>query len=358
MLRQADPVLQATERVFQNTAIREARDAADMSFWYGNGNLRFRTKKHYRDMALSADAAPVPDGDRHLLLPGLDFVALRDPMPPHMGRMLSYHIVDTTTNPNATPSQRRYMLHIACEVPDAELAKTGLDRAIDRGITNPTVVVTTDGRRTTDKSCYDTVTSFRKNQEWNDQTRRLLSKMNQQSRKSREMRRRRKRMNRDNANRRDYAEWLLAGELCQGARRIILERLNIRALTRRGRHKRWINRGMRFVRHAHILRKVKVVAERLGRDHRGGSPQHQQDVLCVRPCGQSLPMRGAVRVRGLRQGGPCRRQCMLQHSRTWHQGMGTTGGRNGPRQARTGMDPEPETRMGEGRSGCHRPAAR
>lgn len=44
VLRQADPALQSTDRIFQNTTIREARDAADMSFGYGNGNLRFRTK--------------------------------------------------------------------------------------------------------------------------------------------------------------------------------------------------------------------------------------------------------------------------------------------------------------------------
>ena len=45
-LRQATPHLQQTERIFQQAAIRQARTACDISNKYGNGNLKYRTRKN------------------------------------------------------------------------------------------------------------------------------------------------------------------------------------------------------------------------------------------------------------------------------------------------------------------------
>ena len=46
---------------------------------------------------------------------------------------------------------------------------------------------------------------------------------------------------------------------------ICIEDLNIEAMTRHGNaSKRGLNRGLRYIRHGEILRKVRIVAERLG----------------------------------------------------------------------------------------------
>ena len=95
--------------------------------------------------------------------------------------------------------------------------------------------------------------------------RRRLSKTNKRSRNYRETARRRDKHNYKNACARDYREWMLAKEVCEGASVICIERLDLEAMTRYGgNYKRGLNRGMRFVRHGEILRKIRVVAERLG----------------------------------------------------------------------------------------------
>ena len=131
---------------------------------------------------------------------------------------------------------------------------------IDRGVTNPTVVAKSNGS----VACYDTAGQFRSNQHWNDRVRRRMSKTNRHSRGYREMQRRRDRRNAKNTAARDYCEWLLAKEVCQGTSVICIERLYLEAMTRHGRGKRGLNRGMRFVRHGEIIRKIRIVAERLG----------------------------------------------------------------------------------------------
>ena len=48
--RRTVPWLHAAERVYQNAAIHQARAVADTSNKYGNGNLRFRSRKHGNTM--------------------------------------------------------------------------------------------------------------------------------------------------------------------------------------------------------------------------------------------------------------------------------------------------------------------
>ena len=122
----------------------------------------------------------------------------------------------------------------------------------------------TDGE-TVQFVCYDTATAFRTNQSWNNGARRAIKRRNPHSRSTRKMKRQRDKYNQGNANDRDYAEWLLAHKICEGVDVICIEDLHLEAMTRRGgRRKKGMNRGMRFIRHSEILRKIKIVAERLG----------------------------------------------------------------------------------------------
>ena len=264
-IRQATPHLRQTERLFQNTAIHQARTACDISNRYGDGNLKYRTsKKPLR--TVGCELAPTYVGNRAVSLPGLGRVSLAEQQPyqyPNnwLYKARSFRLVDVTPWRNTKPSNRIWRLYVTYDLPDPEPRTEGLAVGVDRGIRNPTTIGRSDGSTV----CYDTATAFRSNQRWNDETRHQLSKTNKHSRNYRETARRRDRRNYKNACERDYCEWMLAKEVCEGASVICIERLDLEAMTRYGgNRKKGLNRGMRFVRHGEILRKIRVVAERMG----------------------------------------------------------------------------------------------
>lgn len=259
-LRRATSHLRRIGRAFQMAAIHQARTACDISSKYGNGNLKYRTRKDPLG-TVECELPPTFTDNRSVSLPGLGRVALAEEQPYQyptnwLYGARSFRLVDVSPYRDG----RTWRLHITYKLPDAEPRTEGLAVGIDRGIANPTVVARSDGS----VACYDTARKFRSNQHWNDRARRRMSKMNKRSRGYRELARERERRNQKNAASRDYYEWLLAKEVCEGARIICLENLNIEAMTRRGTGKRGLNRGMRFVRHHAILRKIEIVAERLG----------------------------------------------------------------------------------------------
>ena len=271
-VRRAAEHLRASERIYQNTAIRQARTAADLSNRYGNGSLRFRSRKRNDTMLVACDIAPRFVDNFHASLPGIGVVRLCEEQPyqyPHnwLYGARSFRLVDVTPRSwrRVEPSDRIYRLYITYDLPEPESApNTGVVAGIDRGITNPTTVCKSDGK-TASFTCYDTAAGFRKNRDWNDKSRRAISRRNKHSRSTKKMGRQRSKYNWHNANARDYAEWLLAKEVCYGVDIICIEDLDIEAMTRHGNaSKRGLNRGLRYIRHGMILKKVRIVAERLG----------------------------------------------------------------------------------------------
>ena len=291
-LRRVTPHLQAVGRKYQDAAIHQARTAADISNKHGNGNLRFRSKKHNGTMAVACDVPPRFVDNMHASLPGLGVVRLRDEQPYTYPRnwlygSRSFRIVDTTPRSwrRVKPSSRIYRLYITYAMPEPERIHTGVAAGIDRGITNPTTTCKTDGK-TVHFTCYDTAVGFRANQLWNDGARRTIARRNEHSNTTRKMKRQREKYNRSNANARDYAEWLLAKEICYMVDTICIEDLDIEAMTRHGNAgKRGLNRGLRHIRHGEILRKVRIVAERLGIRIMEVNPKHTSQECCV--CGHT-----------------------------------------------------------------------
>ena len=270
-VRNSTPHLREVERAYLNTAIHQARTAADMANKYGNGNLKFRSRKDNDRMSVQCEVSPRFAGNMHASLPGLGIVQMWDEQPyryPHnwLHGARAFMFVDVTPRKwrRAKPGDRIYRMLISYYSDGPEPAKTGVVAGIDRGVTNPTVVCKTDGK-TAEYTCYDTAVAFRTNQEWNDESRRTIARRNRHSRSTKKMRRQRESYNWRNANAREYAEWLLAKEICHGVDVICIEDLHIEAMTRKGNaSKRGLNRGLRFIRHGTILRKVRIVAERLG----------------------------------------------------------------------------------------------
>jgi IS605 OrfB family transposase len=270
-LRNSTPHLQDAERAYLNAAIHQARAAADVSNKCGNGNLKFRSKKRRGRLSVGCDIPPRLVDNLHASLPGLGIVRMLEEQPykyPHhwLYGSRSFMLVDKTPRSwrRVKPKDRVYRLCVSYRLPEPEQAETGVVVGIDRGITNPTVVCKTDGAESSYK-CYDTAVAFRANQKWNDGTRRTIARRNRHSRSTKRMRRQRDSYNWHNANARDYAEWLLAKEICHGVDVVCIEDLHIEAMSRKGNSgKRGLNRGLRYIRHGEILRKVRIVAERMG----------------------------------------------------------------------------------------------
>ena len=287
-LRNSTPHLQEVERIYLDTAIHQARTAADLSNKYGNGSLRFRSRKDNDKMSVPCEVPPRFVDNMHASLPGLGIVQVWDMQPYqypfhwlHGAR--SFMFVDVTPRKwkRVKPGDHVYRLLISYYGDDPEPANTGVAAGLDRGVTNPTVVCKSDGN-TASYACYDTAVAFRKNQSWNDEARRTISRRNKHSRSTRKMRRQRESYNWHNANAREYAEWLLAKEICYGVDTICIEGLDLEAMTRKGNaSKRGLNRGLRFIRHGAIIKKVRVMAERLGIRIVEVDPRHTSQDCCV-----------------------------------------------------------------------------
>ena len=269
-MRRATPHMQTIEIIYQYTAIHQARTAADMSNRYGKGNLKFRSRKRGGTVSVTCDVQPRFVDNFHASLPGIGMCRCA------RSSRTSIHTTGcsapgrsgwSTSRPGRGGAWNRVTVSTDCityDLPEPERIHTGVAAGIDRGITNPTVVCKTDGETAT-FTCYDTAVSFRSNQSWNDGARRAIARRNRHSRSTKKMARQRRTYNWHNANARDYAEWLLAREICYGVDIICIEDLDIEAMTRAGSaSKRGLNRGLRYIRHGEILRKVRIVAERMG----------------------------------------------------------------------------------------------
>ena len=266
--RKTSPYLREVNIRYQNAAVRQARTACDVSNKYGRGNLKFRSRKRGGRTSVECGEAPKYAGNQTARLPGLGKVELLEEQPyawPHnwLHGARSFRLVDITPGRwrRIAPKDRIYRMYVAYKLEESEPRTGGLAVGIDRGVTNPTTVARSDGRVV----CYDTASVFRENAHAADKERRRTAKSNARSRRHAKRKAAQSARKRDWANARDYAEWLLAKEICEGASVICFERLYLEAMTRHGgRWKAGLNRAMRFVRHAEVRRRVEVVAARLG----------------------------------------------------------------------------------------------
>ena len=248
----------STARVWQNSAIMEARRATDVSFGYGNGELKFRSRKRSRIAVTNYDGRPEIRGDV-LHLPLFGDVRLPDGLPDLENVTACYSFVDVS--PRHNRGQSVYPLRIAYDIPKPSQVTTGSQVGIDRGIVNPTVTADSNGN----VFGYDTTRPFKDGREKSQKLQGSMSRVRKGSNEYKRLKEERARHNRDVANRRDYLEWLLAKEICQDTQLIVLEDLKLSAMGKKGgNHKKWLNREFRFVRHSEILRKIEIVAARNG----------------------------------------------------------------------------------------------
>ena len=261
----------------QRAGIRDAFTAARMAAKRGRGTsdgLKYRSKKRPGRGAFKCPLAPAMVDARTIKLPRFGTVKCAEPVPPSIlgGDLRSYEFVDVSGGRGEGGRGPRYVLYVSCRVEVPERAETcavapRTVKGVDRGTVNPTTVSTispSDGR-VVDKTSYDTAAPFRSDRGRYQGTQRRMSRMSKKSGRYRRLLRAARRQARRVRNRRAYAECLAAKHICtdHSPGTVVFENLSISGMTRRGRgkHKKGLNREMRFVRHYELEMRVRNRAE-------------------------------------------------------------------------------------------------
>ena len=260
----------------QRAGIRDAFTAAKAAVRRGRGTsigLKYRSKKRPGRGAFKCPLAPAVVDARTIKLPRFGTVRCAEPVPSSIleGNLRSYEFVDVSGGQGEWRGPR-YVLYVSCRVEIPERVETGAAapltvKGVDRGTVNPTTVSTvnpSDGR-VVDKTSYDTAAPFRSDRRRYQGTQRRMSKMSKKSGRYRRLRRAARRQAWRVRNRRAYAECLAAKHICtdHNPGMVVFEDLSISGMTRRGRgrHKKGLNREMRFVRHYAVEMRVQNRAE-------------------------------------------------------------------------------------------------
>lgn len=276
--------MRAVPVAIQRAGIQDAFKAHKVSVRHGRGRLGYRTRKRHLDISIRCAQAPRAIDGNTLRLPCFDDVRVSGAIPNQImeNDPRSYEFVRT--------SNGRYVLYVSCRVqtPASSMSIGALQtvKGIDRGITEPTVVVTLDrDGRVKAKDSYDTVTSFRDGRRQYQKMQSKMSKMNRRSGRCRRMRARLQKRFQKTANRRTHAECVAAKHVCtdHDPAVIVLEGLKLERMTRRGRGKRHMNREMRFVRHHMIEQRIRNRAEIAGISVVSVDPRYTSQI-CAR-CG-------------------------------------------------------------------------
>ena len=163
-------------RIWFNMGIKDASKAAKLSIAHGRGNLKFRTKRYSRTRSLRCDLKPRCRDAYAMQLPRFGDVTCSIPEEIVNGthEPRSYEFVDVTKRPNTPVEKKEYILYISCKIepPTAAAApkQSMLVRSIDRGIVEPTVVVTYDSQkgRVIHAESLNTAAPFKKNRRWHE----------------------------------------------------------------------------------------------------------------------------------------------------------------------------------------------
>ena len=266
VMRRSQEWMRAVPAWIQRAGIKDAFKAHKLSARFGRGRLAYRTRRNHSDISVICALPPrVASDGRSIILPCFGTVRVAGAAPNQLveNDPRSYAFVRTRSG--------RYVLYVACRVmaPDPAMVPSALQavKGIDRGVTEPTVVVTLDGDgNTTAKDSYDTATPFKTGQRQHQKAQSKMSKMNHRSGRCRRLQAILRRRLQKTLRRREYTECIAAKHICvdHDPAVIVLEDLKLGRMTRRGRGRRHMNREMRFVRHRMIEQRIRNRAEMVG----------------------------------------------------------------------------------------------
>lgn len=262
-LRQKQEWMRAVPVAMQRAGIQDACAAHNLAARFGRGNLGHRTRKNHPDISVRCPLAPrIVDG-YIIRLPCFGDVRAAVPNEVMGHDPRSYEFVKTRSG--------RYVLYVPCRVtlPAWNAPANSTVKGIDRGVSEPTVVVTLDrDGRTASKDSYDTASPFMDNRGRYQKMQSRMSKMNKHSNRFKRLHARLRKRLLKVRRRRQYAECIAAKHACtdHSPSTIVFEDLKLGAMTRRGRgsHKRVLNREMRFVRHHAVEQRIRNRAEMQG----------------------------------------------------------------------------------------------
>ena len=145
------------EHACQHAAIHRARTAADISNRYGNGNLKYRSRKRPNG-TVECEVTPAYVDNRTVSLPGLGHIRPAAEQPYQyqanwLYRARSFRLINVSPYDNMAV----WRLYVTYDMVGAEPRTDGMAVGIDRGTTNPTVVARSGGS----VACNDTASRFR-----------------------------------------------------------------------------------------------------------------------------------------------------------------------------------------------------
>ena len=262
-MRREQEWMRAVPAWIQRAGIQDACTAHKLAARFGGG-LRHRTRKRHSAISVRCALAPRTVDRYGILLPSFGTVRAAVPKEAMEHEPRSYEFTRTRSG--------RYVLYVSCRVgmpPQRDAPADATVKGVDRGVAEPTVVVTMDrGGGAIAKDSYDTAAPFRDGRAEYQEMQSRMSKMSKHSNRLRRLHARLRRRLQKTRSRRQYAECVAAKHVCDDHAPgvIVLEDLKVSSMTRRGRgsHKRGLNREMRFVRHRAVEQRIRNRAELAG----------------------------------------------------------------------------------------------
>ena len=224
------------------------------------GIPKYKTRK--RKISFGTDYPPRIKDENTTTLAGLrnlhtsSLQCIKDPK--------SYTIIDST--PEKSFEEKQFLLYIhEKRIMDKTRNGSKIVKGIDIGISKPLAVSNIDNIGNVTKSWYDTTTKYKKQVSEINTLKKKMSKMIRGSKRYSAAKRKLNRLYKKLNHSRTHNERIFAKNLADNdTGEIVMEKLKTKNLTRKGRHKKYINRELLFVRPYAAMQAIKRRCEKQG----------------------------------------------------------------------------------------------
>ena len=222
------------------------------------GAAKYKTRK--QKISFGSDYRPNIKDENTITLGGLR--NLHTSSLEHIQNPKSYTITDTT--PDRPFEEKKFLLYIhEKRTINKTQNDSGSVKGIDMGINKPLVVSDIDRDDNVTKSWYDTTAKYKNMVSEINKLKSKMSKMIKGSKRYSSAKKKLNKLYKTLNHSRTHNERILAKSLADGnTQEIVMEKLQTKNLTRKGRHKKYLNRELLFVRPYAVTQAIKRRCEK------------------------------------------------------------------------------------------------
>ena len=222
------------------------------------GTTKYKTRR--RKISFGADYQPNIKDENTITIRGMR--NLRTSSLQCIKNPKSYTIVDST--PERQFEEKQFLLYInEKRITDKTQNDSGMVKGIDIGINKPLAVSNIDNNGNVTKSWYDTTSKYKKMVSEINLLKKKMSKMIRGSKRYSAAKRKLNNLYKKLNHFRTHNERILAKNLADdNTGEIVMEKLKTKNLTRGGRHKKYLNRELLFVRPYAAMQAIKRRCEK------------------------------------------------------------------------------------------------